>query len=352
MAIFKKGGNWFVDFYVQGNRQREKIGPSKSLATEVMHKRLSEAAEGKFFPTRRKISPDFGEFTEKYWRLYGARLKAKGLRGVLERFSDAFAAKRLSEISPAAVQSYYNETAQRASVATANRQMNFLSSLFSRAKEWGDLSGENPAKKIRRGREENHRLRFLNEEEIMRLLDSSSARLRPVLVCALLTGMRRGEILNLRWENVSVEHGTIYILQSKSGKLRELPIARTLQNVLIALGPRPTGSVFGVPEITLRVHFKNAMMTAKITDFRFHDLRHTFASHFIMRTGDLPALQKLLGHSTPEMTQRYAHLAKGHLVSEIAALDTAMKIAPISVQDGQYLDTKPVCIESRNIDKY
>ena len=326
MAIFKKAGNWYIDFYAGRTRKREKIGPSKNLANEVLRKRLAEVAEGKFFPERRKATPEFREFVEKYWKLDGSRLKARGLRGVLERFKDAFGGKRLAEISSAEVQGYYNETENRTTVATANRQANFLSAIFSRAKEWGDLSGDNPVKKVRRGREENRRLRFLSEDEIVSLLSASSLRLRPVIVCALLTGMRRGEILNLYWENVSIEHATIYILQSKSGKLRELPIARTLRDVLIALGPKTTGPVFEIPEITMRVHFQKALMTAEILNFRFHDLRHTFASHFIMKTGDLPALQKLLGHSTPEMTQRYAHLAKSHLVSEIALLDSAMKI--------------------------
>jgi integrase len=332
MAIFQKEGSWYIDFYVGRTRMREKIGPSKNLANEVLRKRLAEVAEGRFFPERRKAAPEFVEFAEKYWKLDGSRLKARGLRGVLDRFKDTFGGKRLTEISVLDVQVYYNETEKRTTAATANRHANFLSALFSRAKEWGDLSGDNPVKNVRRGREENRRLRFLSEKEIESLLSSCSSRLRPVLVCALLTGMRLGEILNLHWENISIEHATIYILQSKSGELRELPIARTLQDVLIALGPKTTGPVFEIPEITMRVHFKKALMTAEISNFRFHDLRHTFASHFIMKTGDLPALQKLLGHSTPEMTQRYAHLAKSHLVSEIALLDSAMKIKKNALQ--------------------
>ncbi len=151
--------------------------------------------------------------------------------------------------------------------------------------------------------------------------------------------MRRGELHALRWENVDIERRLIYILQSKSGKPRELPMGRKLVETLASLGVKKEGPVFGVPEITLRVHFKHAMIAAEIRDFRFHDLRHTFASHFIMRTGDLPSLQKLLGHSSPEMTQRYAHLAKGHLSAKIDAFDSAM---PVELgRDGHYMDTTP-----------
>jgi len=326
MAIFEKAGNWYIDYYAAGKRRREKIGPSKTLAREILLKRQTEVVEGRFFPERRRAARPFVEFVDKYWELEGRHLKAKGVRGVLAAFKARFGGKLMSEITAADVQAYYNETADRASAATANRQMNFLSPVFNRAKEWGDYQGENPAAKVRRRREDNRRLRFLSEEEIKRLLGCASDRIRPLLACALLTGMRRGEILRLQWENVDIERSLIYILASKSGKPRELPIGRNLTQTLLALGPRAAGPVFGVPEITLRTHFKFALIAADIRDFRFHDLRHTFASHFIMRMGDLPALQKLLGHSSPEMTQRYAHLAKKHLASEIDAFDAAMPI--------------------------
>jgi integrase len=348
MAIFEKAGSWYIDFYVKGRRTREKIGPSKTLAKEVLRKRQTEVAEGKYFPERQRASGGFAVFIEKYWRLEGSRLKATGIRGVLDVFKERFGDRLLSEITIADVQAYYNETADRTTAATANRHMNFLSPLFNRAKEWGDHFGDNPAAKVRRRREENRRLRFLNEDEIERLLDCASDRVRPLLICAMLTGMRRAELLRLQWENVDIERGLIYILESKSGKPRELPMGRKLIQTLAALGSKTKGSVFGVPEITLRTHFMNAMIGAEIQDFRFHDLRHTFASHFIMRTGDLPALQKLLGHSSPEMTQRYAHLAKEHLSAKIDAFDAAMPIKT----DGHHMDTKQIFVKLRNSKKY
>lgn len=136
--------------------------------------------------------------------------------------------------------------------------------------------------------------------------------------------MRKGEILQLAWENVDLERGNIYVLNSKSGKPRELPIAAKLSLIMKSLGPKRTGSVFEIPEITLRRHFTKALRESTLDDFRFHDLRHTFASHYIMKTGDLPSLQKLLGHASPMMTQRYAHLAANHLRTGIERLDASM----------------------------
>ncbi|MFH1723132.1 MAG: site-specific integrase [Elusimicrobiota bacterium] len=213
-----------------------------------------------------------------------------------------------------------------------------IRSVFNRARMWGDFYGENPALGVKADREPAHRLRYLSRDEMDRLLRAAHPRLRPVLLCALLTGMRRGEILGLDWENVDLERGLIYVLKSKSGKPREIPIAGKLRDVLAELIPRASGSVFGFPYITLRRLFARALREAGIHSFRFHDLRHTFASHFIMRTNDLPTLQALLGHSTPAMTRRYAHLSRGHLASEMAAFESAIpategvsapRIAPI-----------------------
>lgn len=143
-------------------------------------------------------------------------------------------------------------------------------------------------------------------------------------MCALLTGMRRGEILALDWQNVDLERGVVYVLRSKSGKSREIPMASKLRDVLLDLGPKDKGPVFNLPLIMLRRYFDRAVRRAGILDFSFHGLRHTFASHYIMRTNDLTALQRVLGHSTPAMTLRYAHLGRGHMMSNMAAFESVI----------------------------
>jgi integrase len=341
MGIFKKGESWYVDYYGNGRRVREKVGPSKSLAREVLVKRQSQVAERRFFPERAKLSITFAEMVERYWKLEGQYLKAKGIRAVFDGMKAQFKEKRLGDISVSDLQEFYNKKAEATSVATANRNLAFISPLFNRAREWGDFFGENPVEKIRRRKQNNHRLRFLSEDEIRELLRACDGRIRPILVCAILTGMRKGELLGLSWENVDLEHDTIFILKSKSGKPREIPIASKLKDVFLALGRKESGPVFDVTEITLRRCFIRARKDAKIPSFRFHDLRHTFASHFIMRTGDLPTLQKILGHCSPQMTQRYAHLAQGHLAAEMRIFDSSMPVEAAGlVRDGHYMDTR------------
>ena len=149
----------------------------------------------------------------------------------------------------------------------------------------------------------------------------------PLLAVALLTGMRRGELLALTWANVDLAQGLIYITQSKSGKPREIPMAPNLRDILASIEPQdPERKIFDIPLITLKRQFSKAISAAGISGFRFHDLRHTFASHFIMKTGNLPVLQKILGHASPIMTQKYAHLGKGYMQNEMLAFNSCMPV--------------------------
>lgn len=324
MGLIKKGGNWFIDYYAQGRRVREKVGPSKARARQALAKRKTEILEGKFFPQLRAPAPLFSAFVARYWELHGRFRRSKSYPSMLKELLEVFGAMRLDRITVPMAMQYLNRVKERTSGATANRHHTLLKSMLNRAIEWGQLAGENPLAKIKKHREAHHRLRFLSEGEIARLLAAADPRLFPVLACALLTGMRRGEILGLDWKAVDLARGIIYVLESKSGRPREIPVSPKLARVLQELGQKTSGRVFAVPEITVRRLFKKALREAAIEEFRFHDLRHTFASHYIMRTGDLPALQKLLGHHSPMMTQRYAHLAAGHLRAGIAKLDAGM----------------------------
>lgn len=131
-------------------------------------------------------------------------------------------------------------------------------------------------------------------------------------------GMRQGEILNLKWDDVDLQNGMIYIKNSKSGKLREIPIHPELLDYLGSanrVGPYVFADENGMPYSRygkLRHEFENALKRAGIRNFRFHDLRHTFASELAMRGVDLRTIQDYLGHSTLRMTERYAHLLPNH----------------------------------------
>jgi integrase len=331
---FKKRGEWWIDFRgSDGKRHREPIGQSCALAKEVLSKRLNEVSEQRYFPGRVANAKTFSEIADKFWEQHGRFLKSPTWYCLFKKIKTAFNSKRIGAITPGDVQGFYNAVAAgqlnkkgRGSVATANRYHSLLCSIFSRAKDWGDFHGDNPCSRVKKGREEASRLRYLSQDEIKRLLAVAHPRLYPIVACAILTGMRRGEILGMAWENVSLESATIYLLRCKSGRPRQIPIPSKLREILLGQGPRSSGLVFDLSLSFLKRYFEQALKDAEIVGFRFHDLRHTFASHFIMRTNDLPALQNLLGHSSPTMTQRYAHLSKGHLLSNMATFEAAIQV--------------------------
>jgi integrase len=320
-----RGRIWWISYNANGRRIRESVGPSKSLAKEVLAKRKNEISEGRFFDTRKTRGVTFRAIADKYWELHGQHLRSTAWRYMLTEVVGRFGDKPAGDISIADLQAYYNEIRARASVSTANRNLTLLKSVFNRAIAWELYSGANPAAKITKGKEPPNRLRYLSEGEIRALLSACDTRIFPLLACALYTGMRRGELLALTWANVDLAQGLIYILQSKSGKPREIPIAPNLSDILAGIGRQePASKVFDLPIITLRRHFELALRAAGIAGFHFHDLRHTFASHFVMKTGNLPDLQKILGHASPMMTQRYAHLSSGYLQAEMLAFNACI----------------------------
>src|SRR5262249_18741574 len=141
---------------------------------------------------------------------------------------------------------------------------------------------------------------------------------RAVVIVALHTGMRLGEILNLRPGDLDFHANCILIRDSKNGERRHVPMDATLHGLLRARAREcATEYLFQSTRrddrfVELRKSFRNARIRARLTDLHFHDLRHTFASHFMMAGGDLYVLKEILGHKSITMTQRYAHLSPAY----------------------------------------
>ena len=138
--------------------------------------------------------------------------------------------------------------------------------------------------------------------------------LPKIVTIALETGLRKAELLELTWDRVDLSRVVIRLEVTKSGKRREVPMRQVVYSVLAGLTGRE-GRLFRTRSI--RTAFENAVVEAKVDNFRFHDCRHHFASWFVMRGGGLAALKALLGHSNFQMTLRYAHLAPDHLRAEM-----------------------------------
>ena len=174
----------------------------------------------------------------------------------------------------------------------------------------------------------------LANDECRTLIDACVSHLKPIVIAALNTGMRKEEILSLEWEkHVDLKHGFILLDITKNGDRREIPINQTLKNTLQGI-PRRLDSPYvfidqdGKRFKNVRRSFHSALRKTGIKDFTFHDLRHTFASHLVMSGVDITTIKELLGHKTLSMTLRYAHLAPSHKVNAVEILDGKLQGKP------------------------
>lgn len=340
MGVYRRGSTYYIDFYHEGRRVRERIGPSKKQAEQALAVRQAEVLQGRFKLKTRTQSPKFSEFASDYVK-YAKSNKRSWSRDELslKHLTAAFGEKRLGEITPWLVEHYKAERAKDVRPATVNLELACLKHLFTLALTWGKADA-NPVKQVRLLRVRNQVERILTPEEEARLLEVASERLRPVVQIALNTGMRLGEIAVLRWEEIDEVRTAIRVRQSKGGKSRSIPMNRTVVDVLTGLRPNEadSGPVFGVvanPGQFLRADFVRARKKAELTDVRFHDLRHTFATRLVTAGVDIVTVSRLLGHATIHMTIRYAHPAPDDLRRAVQALEGTLVKSIVSSEKKQ-----------------
>lgn len=167
----------------------------------------------------------------------------------------------------------------------------------------------------------------MTEDEEGRLLDVLPGHFKPLVVLAIHTGLRRGELINLHWDNIDFRTGTLTIKRSKHGESRHVPLNRVAVETLITmkrerkvLAPFIFTTETGKYLHNFERTWLTAVKKAGIEGFRFHDLRHTFASRLAMKGRPLRTIQELMGHKTITMTLRYAHLSPGYLREAVEGL--------------------------------
>jgi integrase len=338
MALSKKNDEWFIDYRANGRRIREKIGKSKALAKKELAKRSVEIAEGRFLDVKREKNHRFAEAAERFLAYSEAnkRLFTRDFTTVNKHLLPVFGEKRLQQISSWDVETYKARRKGEVTPATVNRELACLKTIFNKAIHWG-MAQRNPVRGVKLLPESNRRLRFLMADEIALLLKNCPDYLQPIVITALNTGMRRGEILNLTLEDVDFDRRQILVRDSKNGESRTIEMNTAVVETLSRFKEAPRQArVFlgraGNTIATFHKAFKKACSQAGIADFRFHDLRHSFASNLVMNGTDLTAVKELLGHKSIQMTMRYAHLSQAH---KKKAVDTLT-----SMMDGHFLDTQ------------
>jgi integrase len=328
--IYKRGKNYYTDTIFQGQRKREKVGTQKDVAKKILDKKLSEMTlEEHGIIEEEKVTLE--EFAKEY--LIQKKNSTRPCSysrieiAINVHLAPYFGKEFLFNVTPHKVFSYQSKRlSEGVCNATVNREVGCLNNLLNTAVTWKRIKS-NPIKKIPRLKEPPGRVRYLELPEINRLLASCPDPphpLRAIVTVALTTGMRKAEIFWLKWEYIRSERRCILLPNSKNNMVRFIPANDTLLRTLEGL-PRVSEYVFlgrkNKPFVDLKISFKDACTKAGIEGFRFHDLRHTYASHLAMRGVHLRALQELLGHKTIQMTQRYSHLSPEHLQGAVKLLD-------------------------------
>lgn len=330
-GLYKRGNTWWMTYRDASGTQRfESCKTSnKKDAEQRLIDRRKEAMEGNLPAPLIKPLP-LGELKQRYLPFVEHQRAVDSKKIHFAHFARVWGNPLIHTLTVEALDHYRTfRLSEKAAPATINREMSTLKHALSKAVEWKLLrkSAREELAAIRRYQEPDGRLRYLSgEAEAERLLESCEPWLKPIVVTAINTGMRKGEILGLTWDCVDITHGFIRLKQTKNGKARAIPLNETVWTLLSGLRTR-----LDVPWVfhdqagrrwnNVRHGFERACKIAGLIDFHFHDLRHTFASWLIMRGVPLATLSSLLGHTTPTMTLRYAHLSPKHLTAAVRVLD-------------------------------
>jgi len=323
---------WYIDFIDgQGKRQRQVVrdAQSRGEALIALQSRVSEVFSGKFNLKSKREPMKFTELAKTYIEDYAKANKKSWTcdHYCLEaHLKPCFGRLKLEDVSPLLIEQYRAERLKSGvQKSTTNRELALLKKMFNLAIDWG-FAATNPVLKVKLFSErDNLKERVLSEEEEVRLLAQCTAHIRPIVIAALNTGMRKNEILTMKWSDVDFKQRTILLTKTKSGKNRTVPINGALLEVLEAHKAESKSEyVFTGPSgrhlVTVRRAFENACRRAGIKGLRFHDLRHTFGTRLIRKGVDIVTVQSLLGHYSVTVTQRYTHTDGGQKKNAVELL--------------------------------
>jgi integrase len=323
------GRVYWIDYQVEGQRKRERIGPNKAAAEQRLREVLSAIAEGRYIQKSPDVSTRFKDLA--VWYLILPEVKGKrsydrdqrSLKNLLAFFGERF----LKDITPALVEAYRQKRLSEPSgrppygptrPASVNREVACLKTIFNKALKDGK-AGRNPVVGVKQLKENNERDRLLSPEEYLRLLSQCPVYLKPIVKLGYHTGMRISEILSLTWGKVDLKAGFIR-LQAEDTKTREpraVPLSPDLVAMFQAL-PRglPGVKVFqrgGKPIRSIREALAAACKRAMIEDFTFHDFRHTAINNWRLQGHDYFRIMAASGHKTMQVFKRYNKVTETEL---------------------------------------
>jgi integrase len=360
MTVHKRGGRWHYAFMINGTRYRGALpeARTKKEAEEGEAQVRHSISQGTYGKAREEVGTTlFAEFVDEVY-LPWARDNKKSWRNDVDRgrvLAEYFKGMAFRDITPMVIEKFKRDRLKTKTRRggnrhpnTVNKELQLLSRVFSMAVD-NELAESNPCRRVRQLKCEWQRDRYLlpeEERQLMARLTGRYAHLKPIVVIALNTGMRRGEILGLRWDEVDFVRNVLRVRRTKSGKERFLPMNSLIRDMLLERRALDAGAVYvfggptGQPMTDIKNGFRTICQKAEIANFRFHDLRHTAATRMAEAGVDIRTIAEFLGHATIQMTMRYAHATDDAKRREAAALET------YAVRHSKPLEIAPPATES------
>ena len=350
----RKDGRWQIDIVMWRGKERIRIRRAAHARnrSEALEKEREERAKLEAGAPLESAIPLFRHFAKEFLETYAVtnnkpsevETKRTTMRLHLE---PEFGGFRLHEIGPLEIERFKaKQIVKGLNPKTINNHLTVLRRMLAVACDWKKLAYVPHVRWLKTPAPE---FDFLTFEEAARLVAGADAAWRAMILLALRTGLRQGELLGLKWDDIDLVAGRLMVRRSavrgvvgtpKNGKSREIPLSDDAIAILRSLPSRfPGGLVFSHEDGRMLTKgdckhpLWRACRKAGLRQVGWHVLRHTFASHLAMRGVALKAIQELLGHSTMEMTMRYAHLSPDVCRDAVRLLDGPAPAAPPIVQD-------------------
>ncbi len=329
-----RDGYWITWIDAQGRRRRRKTNVKTLFQARAARaaelQKVERAKALGFMPPGEET---FAAVATRFLSHQRARLTTRAYereKGIVEGRLTKFFNIPMASLRRVDVQRYITKRAPEASAHSVQKELNTVKHICRMAVEW-EIIPFSPAQGAKAPKVPAGRVRYLQPGELRNLLEMCPLWLRPLVGLAVATGMRRGEILGLRWLDVDTANSRIMLPQTKNGEGRIVYLNQFALSAIASVNReegRSTDRLFGkCTPAQVSVAFVRLCRTLRIEDFRFHDLRHTAASWLRMKGADIHTVAQLLGHKDLRMAARYQHLSPAFLADAVAQLDGAFHVA-------------------------
>ena len=332
--ILKRGEIWYIDYIYKGKRVRRSLKTTSKKLAELALKDIDIqiAKEELNLSAPRKIS--FEKFCERFLSWYKIQNSKKSYKDYENLFTATiiphFQGYYISNINVEMIEKHKIMRSDKIKPATVNKELTAIKHVFNKAIQWG-YQKENPVINVKKLRVSQKKYRFLSLDEINLVLTHCTEHIRPILLTAIHTGLRKSEVFRLEWKDINFESKILTVTakgeeHTKNYRNREIPMTDRLIECLQNL-PQNSNWVFVKEDGErfagyIRRSLKSTVKDAGIPMFTFHDLRHTFGSHLAMEGIDVTTIQRLMGHANISTTMIYMHLAPDHLKGAINRLNS------------------------------